>query len=395
MTIGVRELHQSMIDVRNARRKIVEALVSGQKHFNEELTTLRKRATEFQLGIGRNDKHKLQFESGESIEVFPSYLGQIHKDLVFLKEGNPNLSVFFQWLSEEDPSFEEEVEGAFQNLSSNRYDVLISDRDGTLEPYSPFYATAIQSIYSAWTLYQFGAAQKREVVLLTSGPLKDLGIVDVNVDLKGTLTYAGSKARQVLTRTNRLVEMSLPPEQAKVLHTFETELKRLLTQEENRKFTLTGSGLQQKYGELAIARNTTPPIFSESESETFKAEVVALVQKVDASGKILDLHDTGSDLEILLRTQQQKAGFSKGDGLQWINETLELQLEEASGLLIAGDTLSDVPMLAKAKELNPHTRILFKTTEEKLAQKVQSIDPQAGIVSSEDALLAVLHKLSN
>ena len=391
----VEELHRAMRLVRDARKRIVAHITSETPASENDMEILRKHASEFQMAVGRSGTQKLSFGGGENIDVIPTFIDQIRKDLLFLEEGHPSPEKLLKSFEEESPEFKEEVQRGVKALGKTKFSHFISDRDGTLEPYSPFYVTAVQSIYSAWILHQFGLKKNIHVTLLTSGPLKDLGIIDVNVDPENSLTYAGSKGRHILTKSGDLIEMKISEEQANILSEFGKGLQILTAIPKYKKFALMGSGLQRKYGEIAIARNTTnPAILEESESIAFKNEVETLLKQVDSNGAVLDLHDTGSDIEILLKTEEGQAGFSKGDGVNWLNNRLSMNLDQAQGILIAGDTFSDVPMLEAAKKLNPATRGLFRTSDLALVKRVQAIDTDAAIVSSEDALLMILFKLS-
>jgi hypothetical protein len=161
----------------------------------------------------------------------------------------------------------------------------------------------------------------------------------------GIFTYTGSKGREYFHHSSQRVLESegLPAAQRELIDELHRRLTSLCSQPANTKFLGIGSGLQRKFGEVTIARNDPAGTVAGHESRRFMAEVRRVVEDLDQEG--LDMHDTGTDLEIFPHVPRgTRPSFDKGTGVRFLDAKLGLDIA-AGPNLICGDTGSDVAMI--------------------------------------------------
>src|SRR5690606_11754743 len=116
------------------------------------------------------------------------------------------------------------------------------------------YRSSIQSIYNAVFLSRFIEHRTRHATIVTSGPLKDPGVVSVSVMPDGVVNFAASKAREFIDVHGREGRYPMAPEQSGVLERFNARVAELTADPQYFRFTLIGSGVQFKFGETTLAR---------------------------------------------------------------------------------------------------------------------------------------------
>ena len=254
------------------------------------------------------------------------------------------------------------------------------------------YLSSVQGVANALMLHQISLAIRDRRVIITAAPLLKGGLTEVSIQPQGDFILAGSKGREFLDDNGNYYALPIEEEKQSILKALYNELKQLLEQKEYSIFNYIGSGLQQKFGEVALARQNKDYSIPEEKSLDFKAKVVECINKADPKGNTLVLDDTGKDLEINLSFDKSNGNdFNKGNGLAFITETLNLNLKDKQ-ILICGDTFSDVPMLNAAQDLDADVSTIFVTANEELKQKVSSIVKNAFFVSSPDVLVFLLYK---
>ncbi|CAE8700443.1 unnamed protein product, partial [Polarella glacialis] len=227
---------------------------------------------------------------------------------------------------------------------------LITDRDGTTNNYCDRYASSVQSAYNAAWLSNFARHCVDNAVFVTAAPLGGRpsaeGLMELSVAPRGLITYTGSKGREYFSdATQQLLESAeLPKEQRELVEELHRRLLVLCQQPGNTKFLGIGSGLQRKFGEVTMARNDPAGTVPEPESRRFMGAVRQVKEELDPDGTGLDLHDTGTDMEIFPRVLGGRASFDKGDGVLRLDGKLGLQLSEGPNI-VCGDTSSDLPMV--------------------------------------------------
>merc|ERR1719230_186354 len=102
--------------------------------------------------------------------------------------------------------------------------------------------------------------------------------------------------------TQRVLQAEeLPQEQRELVEELHRRLLSLCIEPGNTKLLGIGSGLQRKFGEVTMARNDPANSVPEPESRRFMAAVRRVKEELDPDGTMLDLHDTGTDMEIFPR----------------------------------------------------------------------------------------------
>eukprot|EP00930_Biecheleria_cincta_P045606 TRINITY_DN31434_c0_g1_i1.p1 TRINITY_DN31434_c0_g1~~TRINITY_DN31434_c0_g1_i1.p1 ORF type:complete len:1398 (-),score=227.92 TRINITY_DN31434_c0_g1_i1:209-4372(-) len=258
---------------------------------------------------------------------------------------------------------------------------LITDRDGTTNNYCDRYASSVQSIYNAAWLSNFARYCVDNAMVVTAAPLGGRpsaeGLLELCVAPRGFFTYTGSKGREYFSdATQQLLEAErLPKEQRELVEELHRRILALCQQQGNTKFMGIGSGLQRKFGEVTMARNDPAGTVPEPESRRFMAAVRRVKEELDPDGTSLDLHDTGTDMEIFPRVMGGRPLFDKGDGVMRLDQKLGLHVAEGPNI-VCGDTGSDLPMVIAALRLMCGDKMVDRW-QERLRQETVQEDPDA------------------
>eukprot|EP00756_Hemistasia_phaeocysticola_P031529 Hpha_TRINITY_DN16358_c1_g2::TRINITY_DN16358_c1_g2_i1::g.60291::m.60291 len=237
-------------------------------------------------------------------------------------------------------SDQESIHGVFRNF--------ITDRDGTTNNYCDRYASSVQSAYNAAWLAHFAKNCTDNSVVVTAAPLGGRpsaeGLLELSVTPASVVTYTGSKGREYFDNRMQRVRESehLPSAARELIDEMHHRLMALCQEPYNTKFLGLGSGLQRKFGEVTMARNDPAGTVPEPESWRFMAAVRTIKDELDPDGSLLDIHDTGTDIEIFARISGRS--FDKGSGVVCLNKKLRLRVDDGPNL-VCGDTASDVAML--------------------------------------------------
>jgi len=386
----LKEFYQLMEDTIPPRRRIVEAVLEGVHPDASDVAALRTALAALEAMPATDGRRMLTLDGGGEMELDLGYeMDELHKDIVFCEDGEQALLDLLRRTHEDFDLF---VKQGHELLSGIQCNCFISDRDGTVNNYCARYRSSIQSAYNAVFLSRFARRHATNPVLLTSAPLRDVGIVDVSVAPPRTFVYAASKGRECLDLTGRRRSHPVPPDKQAVLDDFNRRLETLVAEPGNAKFGLIGSGLQRKFGQTTVARQDINGSVPEEESRAFTQRVQELMREADPDEQHLRLEDTGLDLEIILTIEHESGGlkdFDKGDGVAYLDEELYLNLDQGPHL-ICGDTGSDIPMLRVAMQRSAETRAIYVTRKEELRQKVLEACPHALIVPEPDMLVTIL-----
>lgn len=101
-------------------------------------------------------------------------------------------------------------------LDEGRKPIFITDWDGTMKDYCSQYATNLQPIYSAVGLAKFSQKFTRLSAVLTAGPLRGPGILDLTalpIDVNGPVVFSGSWGREWWLGGKRVVHDDGIPEE--------------------------------------------------------------------------------------------------------------------------------------------------------------------------------------
>jgi hypothetical protein len=315
---------------------------------------------------------------------------ELERDVFFLEH---SVREFHEELARQNENFASEVEGTVHFLRNKPIRTFITDRDGTVNNYCGHYRSSHQPIYNAVFLTTYARACPEQSVILTSAPLEPHGILDLNAIPERTVSLAGSKGREYLSVNNERGEMEIPPEQGEKLEQLNSVLADLLEQEGYRRFAFIGSGVQYKFGQTTIARQDIHNTISENDSNEFLEQVRTRVRELDPEGATFQIEDTGKDIEIMLTVEGARE-FTKGDGVEFLVQELDLPLESGT-TLVCGDTSSDVPMVEKMGELAgaSNTATIFVTDDDQLKDRVREAVKEHWFVSSPDVLVTALYKI--
>ncbi len=355
-----------------------------------------KQTLEQILSIPRTDGgFELFYTEHKTMKLDLTYeIEELKKDIFFIEHPEDEFAVYLEDLH---PGFHSEVRNTIEALRGKRFLNFITDRDGTVNNYCGRYRSSVQSAYNALFLTRFARNCSERSVLLSSAPLRNLGLVDISVFPSSTYIYAGSKGREYMDIQNRYHRFPIEPEKQNKLHLLNTRLADLLKNPRYEPFSLIGSGLQFKFGQTTVSRQDINESIPENESQIFLRRVKALVREADPGQNFFRIEDTGKDIEIILTVTDEKYGtlkdFDKGNGVRFLNRDVPLLLNEGANL-ICGDTFSDVPMVEAAVETNDETFALFVSEDHALQKKVMAVCPRAVFVSEPDVLVYALNELA-
>ena len=150
-------------------------------------------------------QYRFTSAGGEEVTVDLSYeLTEFEKDIEFFRNGEES---FYDYLASRHSSgqnrFPESLARGVDFLDDLAEIVFISDRDGTVNNYCARYQTSVQSAYNAIFLSRFAQHSARKAVILTSAPLENTGLVDINVSPEESFIFAGSKGREYATTSGQ------------------------------------------------------------------------------------------------------------------------------------------------------------------------------------------------
>ncbi|VDM75064.1 unnamed protein product [Strongylus vulgaris] len=275
--------------------------------------------------------------------------------------------------------------------------LLITDWDGTMKDYCSQYATNLQPVYSAVVMGRFAELFTRATAVLTAGPLRGPGILDLTaLPINGPVLFSGSWGREWWLRGKRVVhEDGISEEGFDAIGRLSDEMTDLLANGDFAQFALVGSGVQRKVDRLTLGVQT---VFGHIPLELVVRYIDAIkerIHRVDPNNTNLVLENS-SPLEIEVCAHNSGANFvsrsvwNKGDGVASLIESLHDSLKKGK-VLVAGDTASDLPMLKHAGVM-----ALFVGAGESLRDSVRSIvgdDSRICFVSCPDVIHAAFARV--
>lgn len=144
------------------------------------------------------------------------------------------------------------------NSGTNRKPIMITDWDGTMKDYCSQYVTNLQPIYSALSMAIFSNKCTRVTAVLTAGPLRGPGILDLtSLPKDGPIVFGGSWGREWWLDGKRVVhDEGISDAGMDALERLSNEMSRLLENQEYSHFGLIGSGVQRKVDRLTLGVQT-------------------------------------------------------------------------------------------------------------------------------------------
>lgn len=287
--------------------------------------------------------------------------------------------------------------GFVDSADSSIKPLLITDWDGTMKDYCSQYATNLQPVYSAVLLGRFAELFTRVTAVLTAGPLRGPGILDLTaLPINGPVLFSGSWGREWWLRGRRVVhEDGISEEGFDAIGRLNDEMIDLLEDSDFAQFALVGSGVQRKVDRLTLGVQT---VFGHVPLDLVVRYIDAVkerIHRVDPNNTNLVL-ETSSPLEIEVCAHSSGAVWNKGDGVASLIDSLHDSLKDGK-VLVAGDTSSDLPMLQYAVSENPNDAMaLFVGAGESLRDSVRSIvgdDSRICFVSCPDVVHAAFARV--
>ncbi|MDP8212077.1 MAG: trehalose 6-phosphate synthase, partial [Candidatus Zapsychrus exili] len=389
------EFYKSMFKTKDARIEIVNFYLNYQP-ISAELRNILTGALDVLENIPKEgDQYILKLDDTKNISLDLSYeINELKKDLFFLDNSAES---FYAHLSELHNNFNAQVNETTEKLRGIAFKNFITDRDGTVNNYCGRYVSSIQSIYNAVFLTRFANKDTINSIILTSAPLDNIGLADISVTQKNMFIYAGSKGREYFDKQGARHCFPIEEKKQRKLTELNSKLSDLVKTPEYKMFSLIGSGLQFKFGQTTIARQDITNSILAKDSNNFLELIERLVDKLDPQKELFKIEDTGKDIEIILTIDsndknEQAKDFDKGDGINFLNDSLNLKLKDGPNL-ICGDTSSDVPMVEASMAKTNNTNSVFVTTNDELKAKVSAACPNAMFVDTPDVLIAALNNL--
>ena len=388
------EFYELMGETREVRVRIVEAVLGGGPVAMADFRSLEAALAVLGEVPTEDGRRVLRTRGGAPVTVELGYeVNELAKDLLFLAVGEEGFVAHLAALHE---GFSDEVARGVERLSGKRFNGFVTDRDGTINNYCGRYRSSVQSAWNAVMLTRFARACTEHPVVLSSAPLRGLGLAGLSVVPEGAMTLAGSKGREFLDREGRMRTQFAPSEEEQaLLDRLNAGLDALLARPGCRRFALIGSGLQHKLGQTTVARQDIHGSVPEAQSAAWLADLEALVREVEPEPGWFSVVDTGLDVELAITLFDGKLSteFDKAAAVPSLAANIGLDLSRGPHL-VCGDTGSDMPMLEAVAEHTPDTWTVFVTREEELTERVRGACDRALFVSTPDTLVALLGTLA-
>lgn len=390
----LKSFYNLMAQTREVRFDIVNQLLSFNSVSKGQYDALQSALRSLEMCLKEEHKTTLKIDGSEDIDVDLTYeITELKKDIYYLENGEDK---FISYLESMHPNFSSHVQNGVALLKGKYFNCFITDRDGTTNNYCGRYRSSIQSIYNAVFLTRFAKNATSNPIIITSAPLKDIGIVNVSTIPDKVIIYAASKGREFIDLSGTRKSYPVDNQKQQLIGRLNQELSQLIKEPAYEKFSMIGSGLQLKFGQTTIARQDINDSILEAKSKAFLALVENIVKKLDPAGENFRIEDTGLDIEIILTISDEKVGlkdFDKADAVKYLDKELNLGLGKGPHL-ICGDTGSDVPMLEAVMESTDDTWSVFVTQNPELADRVRAVCPNALTVPEPDILISILNQLA-
>ncbi|VDK51700.1 unnamed protein product [Anisakis simplex] len=422
---SVDEFKSLMYSMQSARRKIVMAILGDKEIENDWIEELRRTYAKITDSNTKAFQREMSTLSSKlSINIKDEAMGLL-KDMLFLerlkatKSENEDVrwppllakvdlaSILAAYHPISEKKFFEEYEECLNFLrsfaesnSNGRKPIFITDWDGTMKDYCSQYATNLQPIYSAVGMTRFASRFTRLSAVLTAGPLRGPGILDLTaMPIDGPVLFSGSWGREWWLGGRRVVhEDGISDEGFDALERLNDEMGNLLHSGDYSQFALVGSGVQRKVDRLTLGVQTVYGHVLPELSHRYQDAVRERMHRVDPQNHIL-VFDPSTELEVEVVAHNSGNVWNKADGVDRVVSTVGDSLETPGRVLVCGDTFSDLPMVRQAATRNPEgVMALFVGLNEKLRQSVRQLitdQSRRCFISCPDVVHAAMAELLN
>jgi len=175
---SLNDFYNLMFYTRDIKKSIVNDILNN-KICNSEMIDLLIDALEILNNLPGNQYEKIINHHNTQVKLNLFYeISELQKDIYYLLHKEQD---FYEYLSNLNPNFFKQLADGKDFLVNNKFKNLISDRDGTVNNYCGRYNSSIQSIYNAVFLSRYAIYSADNAVILTSAPLKNVGLLDMSV----------------------------------------------------------------------------------------------------------------------------------------------------------------------------------------------------------------------
>jgi hypothetical protein len=330
----INQFRKTIVYSKKIKKRIVKNILSNKKILKKDILALEKILKLFEKIETKKGKRVLKDDFGKKVFFGMDYeILELKKDIAYLKKGEDGL---FEIMRKNIKNFDKQVSKLQKFVSSKKINVVVADRDGTINNYGERYWSSIQSVYNAVFLSR--AFKKKKIIILSSAPLKEMK--EVTIMPINSIILAGSKAREIFFN-NKIIKYPIKRKDVNLISKIGKNIHELITQKKYVVFSHIGSGFQWKRGEITIARQDVSGSINKNFSKEFFKKIKEIVKKNDIEKRI-SIMDTGLDIEIVLKSKEK--AFDKGDGI--IFSSSKTRLFQTKGkILVCGDTKADVAMV--------------------------------------------------
>ncbi|CAK5081705.1 unnamed protein product [Meloidogyne enterolobii] len=359
-----------MLRTRDVRKAIVERVLKGipiRQHFAISLQNAKE---SLELAC-KPDSFKIELQSGvdatvsnknNTVEFYiKNEIEELEKDLKFLEfiqsEDVFNIEQFISSLQIYHPDSEERFRNEVAAVvdmffDADHFNYFFTDRDGTLKSYSCAYPASIQPAYSGVIQAQFARRCAQTCAIVTTAPLMQVGILDVNTIPEGYYYIGASVGREwYVDPDNKFKDQSIPEHDLQQLNLVFDSIAYLLEDSEFKIFNLIGSGLQKHFGHVTIAHQDSSNTIPTELKKKIDDKIHAIVEDIDPNNQLFEIIIDDRDIKIFVKTEFGGI-FDKGNGIELLINHLKCDLTEGT-ILVCGDSITDIPMLEYCLIKNP------------------------------------------
>ncbi|KIH68127.1 hypothetical protein ANCDUO_01539 [Ancylostoma duodenale] len=198
--------------------------------------------------------HRLSKVTSES-PMIENALDQVQLDTILAPYHPESPKKFEEELQDAERFLMDFVDSAYSGVKP----LLVTDWDGTMKDYCSQYATNLQPVYSAVVMGRFAELFTRATAVLTAGPLRGPGILDLTaLPINGPVLFSGSWGREWWLRGRRVVHEDGISEEGfdAIGRLSDEQMTDLLEDSSFAQFALVGSGVQRKVDRLTLGVQT-------------------------------------------------------------------------------------------------------------------------------------------
>ena len=148
----IKDFYQEMNSLKKTRELILNLLIQDKKPPKKLIDSLNSHLK--RLKSIKKENGNFILVSNQINLSFKLYyeISELEKDIIFLKKGEKALLEYFKKIHK---NFKKQSQKLINYIKNQKIDLLITDRDGTINNYCETYLSSIQSVYNAFIIYIF------------------------------------------------------------------------------------------------------------------------------------------------------------------------------------------------------------------------------------------------